>query len=187
MCRIKAGDTVSFLNEVGGGKVVQVLNERYAILETQDGMEVKYLLSELVIRNTDESYNLEGFESYGLKNHTTDTTKKKLIQKKTDAQVDLFVVSGEVTEVDLHIEELVNSHRHMTNGEIVTIQLNHFHRGLMAAIQNHSKKLIIIHGIGEGVLRREIRRELKEDYPQYDFHDASYQKYGYGATEVILR
>jgi dsDNA-specific endonuclease/ATPase MutS2 len=44
--------------------------------------------------------------------------------------------------------------------------------------------VIFIHGIGEGVLKRELQYLLKK-YP-VDFYDASYQKYGLGATEVYI-
>jgi dsDNA-specific endonuclease/ATPase MutS2 len=47
--------------------------------------------------------------------------------------------------------------------------------------------MVVIHGVGEGVLKQEIRKELKEFYPHFDFYDASYQEYGYGATEIELK
>jgi dsDNA-specific endonuclease/ATPase MutS2 len=58
---------------------------------------------------------------------------------------------------------------------------------LNVAIRSKIKKLIVIHGVGEGVLKSAIRKELMEHYYQYEFHDASYSDYGYGATEINLR
>jgi DNA-nicking Smr family endonuclease len=45
--------------------------------------------------------------------------------------------------------------------------------------------LIAIHGVGEGVLKNEIRSFLgKKD--NVEFFDASYMEYGKGATEIRL-
>ena len=56
-----------------------------------------------------------------------------------------------------------------------------------AAIRDGKKKLIVIHGVGEGVLREEVRKML-QFYENVRFHDADMRKYGVGATEVqILR
>jgi len=87
----------------------------------------------------------------------------------------------------LHIEELIDSHRGMTNTQILAVQMTNFQRELNVAIRNRLRKVIVIHGVGEGVLRAEIRKELHCHYPQFEHHDASYSKYGYGATEIILR
>ena len=96
--------------------------------------------------------------------------------------------SPETKEVNLHIEDLIDSHSGMSNGEIVQIQIQHFHEELSKATKNHNiKRIVFIHGVGKGVLKAEIRKILKKEYPYLDFQDASYQEYGYGATMVILR
>ncbi len=89
-------------------------------------------------------------------------------------------------EIDLHIEELVNNSRRMSNGEIVEVQLNHFQRELDSAIAQHLHKIVFIHGVGTGKLKNEIHTILKT-YTKIRFHDASYSKYGFGATEVIIK
>lgn len=89
-------------------------------------------------------------------------------------------------EVDLHIEEILDDHRGMTNGEIVQVQLKHFQRKLDEAIAKHYKKITFIHGVGKGVLKEEILRLLKE-YKGIEYRDAPYDKYGYGATEVMIK
>jgi DNA-nicking Smr family endonuclease len=90
-------------------------------------------------------------------------------------------------EVDLHIHELLDNYERMTNGEIVTIQMEHFERMLAIAEKKKVKKVIFIHGVGQGVLRAEIRSFIKSYYPQCEFLDGNYQKYGHGATEVRFR
>ncbi|MFL5752968.1 MAG: hypothetical protein ACJ76F_06145 [Bacteroidia bacterium] len=42
-----------------------------------------------------------------------------------------------------------------------------------------------MHGVGNGRLKQEITAILK-NYPELGVQDASYKKYGFGATEVII-
>ena len=90
-------------------------------------------------------------------------------------------------EVDLHIEQLIDSHRGMPNRQIVDVQLAHFRRRLREAINKRMTKVTFIHGIGQGILKSEIRAILKDEYPNLEFHDGPYHRYGYGATEVLVR
>jgi hypothetical protein len=89
-------------------------------------------------------------------------------------------------EVDLHIEELVDSHKGWGNAQIIQFQLRHFQKELDNAISNNFHKIIFIHGVGNGRLKQELIAILK-NYPELAYQDASYKKYGFGATEVILR
>ena len=43
-----------------------------------------------------------------------------------------------------------------------------------------------IHGKGEGVLRKEITELLRKQYKNASFQDASFQQYGFGATQVNI-
>lgn len=89
-------------------------------------------------------------------------------------------------EVDLHIQELVKDYKNLSNAEIISIQVNHFRKELDQAILNHYHRVIFIHGVGNGRLRMEIQKELRA-LPHLNYRDASFDKYGYGATEVILK
>jgi hypothetical protein len=88
-------------------------------------------------------------------------------------------------EIDLHIEELVDSHKNLTNYEIVSIQLERFEKELQYCMSNGIKKLIVIHGVGNGKLKQEILTILKT-VDDIEFYDASYKDYGFGATEVRI-
>jgi hypothetical protein len=92
-----------------------------------------------------------------------------------------------VAEVDLHLHEIIEDETRLDDGEKLEYQLRYFERALEAAIRDGKRKLIVIHGVGEGVLREEVRRVL-QFYDGVRFHDADMRKYGSGATEVeILR
>ena len=49
------------------------------------------------------------------------------------------------------------------------------------------KRIVFIHGKGEGVLRSAIVKELRYKYKNYPFQDASFREYGYGATQVTIK
>jgi dsDNA-specific endonuclease/ATPase MutS2 len=179
----KIGDRVRFLNSVGTGVIEAIKNERMALVNIDNGLVVPHLLSNLVLHSNEEAYQLRTMNVYDEVDSKTQRSAPK--QKKDKNNVSVFVNDEMV--VDLHIEDLVDSHAGMSNGQILNIQLAHFNRELNVAIRSKIKKLIVIHGVGEGVLKSCIRKEMYENYPQYDFHDASYRDYGYGATEINLR
>jgi Smr domain len=90
------------------------------------------------------------------------------------------------TVVDLHIEKLTDSWKHLSNFEILTMQLKEFEKYYELAVSHRQPSLIIIHGVGVGKLRDEIhdilrtKREVKSFVNQYS------ASYGYGATEIFL-
>ncbi len=93
----------------------------------------------------------------------------------------------ELKEVDLHIQELLDDTQNMEPKELLDIQMDRFRFEMESAIQNGTKRIVFIHGVGQGTLKNELRRELSNRYKKYDFQDASFREYGYGATMVILR
>lgn len=88
-------------------------------------------------------------------------------------------------EVDLHINQLVESVIGMSNAEILHKQLEVFHKTMTDAILNKASKVILIHGIGNGTLKSALRDSLESQY-KISFEDASFREYGFGATMVIL-
>lgn len=88
-------------------------------------------------------------------------------------------------EVDLHIEELTDDVTGLTNHEMLSIQLERFEKELDKAIESGVKKIVFIHGVGNGRLKMEIRNALK-GFSGVTFQDASYKLYGFGATQVNI-
>lgn len=89
-------------------------------------------------------------------------------------------------EVDLHIEQLVDSYQGLSNAEIMNIQLNALQRFLHLAIVHRQERMVIIHGLGTGALRDAVHRLLKETPEVKSFRNEYMAKYGFGATEVIF-
>jgi hypothetical protein len=180
---VKVGDRVSFLNTAGVGIVQQIKNERMAEVELETGLLVTCLIKDLVPYRSMEDYNLSGMSLYD--EYDAKVNRHHPIQKKSKNNVSVFNTDERL--VDLHIEELVDNHNSLSNGQILTIQMAHFQRELNVAIRSKIKKFIVIHGVGEGVLKNTLRKDLLDHYPQYEFHDAPYHKFGYGATEIVLK
>jgi hypothetical protein len=109
--------------------------------------------------------------------HQTDSPKKSKPHANNNPANEM--------EIDLHIEELLENYSGMNNAEIIHIQLKHFQNALDTAINNHYKKLIVIHGVGNGRLKQEVRNILSAN-KTVKFYDASYSRYGFGATEIAI-
>jgi hypothetical protein len=118
----------------------------------------------------------------------TDTDLNKIAQGKEEPPlIGKRAVSPELTEVDLHIHELLDDTRGLTNHEMLEVQLGRFRNEMETAIANGTRRIVFIHGIGNGTLKQELRKELGTKYKKYTFQDASFKEYGYGATMVILK
>ncbi len=55
-----------------------------------------------------------------------------------------------IVEVDLHIHELLDDFRGLTNGEILEVQMDHFKAKLEEAQKTHMKRVVFIHGDRKG-------------------------------------
>lgn len=93
----------------------------------------------------------------------------------------------DIVEVDLHINELIDSSKGLSNHEMLELQKEKVELEMKLAIQNRVEKIVFIHGVGQGVLKQEVINLLKKKFGKYYFQDASFREYGYGATMVILK
>ena len=97
------------------------------------------------------------------------------------------IVEKPGAEIDLHIEKLRNDYQFLNSTEILNIQLAHFHKTLDAAIVHQLPEIIFIHGAGNGTLSHEIHKILSKHSRIQTFMDARKDRFGYGATKVILK
>lgn len=92
------------------------------------------------------------------------------------------------SEIDLHIENLTNkSVKGMGNAEILRIQMAAFEKYLNKAIDLGVDRVFAIHGLGKGKLRNEIATRLMKNPDVVTFKNEFHPRYGYGATEVVLK
>ena len=87
----------------------------------------------------------------------------------------------------MHAEELLETTAGMNAFDILSYQLDVVRKTLDENIKFKNKKIVFIHGKGDGVLRNRIAQELRRKYPRCISQDASFQKYGFGATMVIIK
>lgn len=172
----KVGDKVKVIDETSVGIITNIsaLKRKYTV--EIEGFEYVYTESQLLlIQSMDELHII-----------SNSAEEKEVLLGEYKKGGNRNTKKNEfVREVDLHIYELIDSTRGMTNGEILSIQLEHFKKCLAKAIQNREKKIVFIHGVGEGILKGEIRAQLAK-YDGISFEDASYSLYGKGATEVSI-
>lgn len=114
--------------------------------------------------------------------------QKAAAQKEPRKTEQVVALPGnDLVEIDLHIHELLDNFNNLSNAEMVTVQMNKFNEEMGKAIKSDVKKIVFIHGVGNGTLKNELRRELQRKYSKYTMQDASFREYGYGATMVIIR
>lgn len=176
------GDKVSVIDDVISGIVIAV-HPNKIILETSDGFPFEFTPKELVVikQSQSELSKYSDISNEALMQQKEDfTPKKKTIKFKTDVKPD----KQPPMEVDLHIHNLTASVRGMDNYDMLTIQMEHAKHKLEFAIRNRIPKIVFIHGVGAGVLKSELEF-LFNNYP-VQYYEASYKKYGLGATEVYV-
>lgn len=169
------GEKVSLLNDTGTAIIIDVISDYTAIVKDENGFEQKYPLNQLVKIKGDLSE--VDFDADLANQMAKQSKRRKSISPKRKKKDGI--------EIDLHIENLVENHSEMGNWEIIQLQLSHFEKAMNRAIINKEQKLVVIHGVGSGVLKEEIRYALNK-YENCIAHDASYMKYGAGATEIIF-
>ncbi len=179
--KFSKGDKVSVLDDAIDGTVVSVQNDAVT-LETSDGFVMTFKVNELIKQNEASLLNHVG------SSHDLAKIKKEKDLPKARSFVREKKQTREagVPEFDLHIEKLAKNHKSMSNYDILTLQAETARRHVEFAIRNRIPKIVFIHGVGEGILKAELDFMLAR-YDNLVFHDANYQKYGLGATEVLFK
>ncbi|MDR0874054.1 MAG: DUF2027 domain-containing protein [Prevotellaceae bacterium] len=108
-----------------------------------------------------------------------DTEKKKPLAPRRPAL--------EKVVVDLHIRELLDNTNGLPPVSLFEYQMTKFRETLALHKNNIGQQIVFIHGKGNGVLRKEIIKEIHAKYPAYKYQDASFREYGFGATMITIR
>ena len=137
-------------------------------LVTNDGAEREMLISATDLQ-----------EAMTQKVHQDSPKKQIFRSEKTPANA--------VVEVDLHINQLLDSTSGLSNTDMLEVQLKTFHETIEKYKSRKGQKIVFIHGKGEGVLRNAVLNELKTKYRHYPAQDASFKEYGFGATMITIK
>jgi hypothetical protein len=129
-------------------------------------------------KQVDQHDNIEVPEDVIYQKQDADNTRENPA-KKREAVTDTL-------EVDLHMDESEILHSQYSLSGILALQLTRFHSAMEEALSKNMRRLVIIHGVGQGTLKMQIRKELQDKYPNFLFQDASFKEYGFGATMIHL-
>lgn len=141
------------------------------------------------------------FDERALVFAVADSQREQLLQRSTQAAIEASIRQkdtrpaqskpkqvSDLMEVDLHAHEVLESVEHLSPGEILCAQLSRFEVALETALRSkNTRRVVFIHGVGNGKLKYEITKILDTKYPKLRRQDASFKEYGYGATLVYLR
>jgi hypothetical protein len=180
----KAGDQVIFLNHTGRGTVTKIEGDLVYITD-EDGFEVPFPPSELILKRNTLNF-LDRVDADRIDAMVQADLERARRRYSKSAGADIKKDKNEPIEVDLHIHELVEANAHLSNFQMVQIQMAHFNRMMEYAVEHRVPRLVFIHGVGKGVLKQELRDAL-EFFPNCSFRDGDFRKYGQGATEVSIR
>lgn len=171
--KFHVGQRVVFLREQGGGQILSVETKGNYRVEDEDGFTRTVHFSELGPVLGDHYILPESVDEIARREKKTVRGQSKPKQAQ------------EVMEIDLHIEELVDSHAGWSNAEILSRQMITFQNAYLKTRRLRKRKLVVIHGVGEGVLRHEVRAWLDQQ-EGLKYYDADFREYGQGATLVEL-
>lgn len=194
---MKKGEKVNFLDSVGGGKIIQI-NADHALVwvETEDGFDVGPIpMSQVVPVSGMNDYNsrvsrrtpgqqivhtlapIRGAQAMAER----EENEIAFPQKRSQSQRGEYIL-------DLHMSALPTAGNGMSAAEKHQYQLQYFRLQMSQNIRYRGRRIVVIHGRGDGTLKNEIRNILKHEYgSKVEYHDADFSRFEDGATLVIIK
>ena len=166
---LKIGDKVKFLKSNDFGTIVNIISERKIQVE-DSSLFLTVVNVKDIVKFDDCTDTVQAYGDVMFSKESKENTSVKKMSRQNLNEV----------KIDLHIENLSNDFLAMTNFEIVQIQLKKCEDALINAINSNAQKLIIVHGIGEGVLKKEVHNLLLRFELRY------FVSINGGSTEVML-
>jgi len=178
MNRFKTGDRVELMDELTSGIVVSVTHQNVKF-RTSEGFVLEAEMNNLVLVPSDET-SLLGNSDFSADAKESDA---KSSGGRKAGRRQKYVAP---MEVDLHIEKLVPSVHGLNTMDILNYQLDAARGQLEFALRKRIQRIVFIHGVGQGVLKQELRTLFRR-YDGLEVKDADPRKYGMGATEVYVK
>ncbi len=176
MSRFTIGERIGFLHESGEAIIINIFKNNTLLIQDDFGFEQ--------IREEKDLIKIYGTD-YNLENSAVPIEKQQVKSKNKSKSLINNKQQNSFWEIDLHVDRLLNSYSSLSNTEILLKQLHQFKDFLQRAKNKRVQKVVVIHGVGEGVLKNEIRSYLAKQ-ENLEFYDASYLEYGKGATEIRI-
>lgn len=179
----KIGDKVSVIHETIAGTILTIAGAKVTIEDT-DGFVRAYKITDIVKETNDEYVIHEALVTESI--HEKDSNAKPAISRKSSTETTVEYTNP--NEIDLHIEVLFPEAVHWSVADILQKQMIACRAFVEKAIANKSRKVVVIHGKGEGVLKSEIYRYLNRVqnhlHISISYHDADFRTFGTGATQI---
>ena len=166
--KFKVGDIIVFKHEKQCGTILKIVNGKL-LVKNSDGFEEIVSPNDIILYDE----NTDKVTAYGIDFDIKDDQIKKRKTKKNQR-------FSKVLTIDLHIELIIDYYKELENHEIVNIQLKKCENAIRKAMNTRIEKIIIVHGIGVGTLKKEVQQLLD----QYNFR--YYTSQDGGSTEVML-
>ena len=144
--QLKVGQRVVLMDSNLRGHIVS-LGKKVSI-ELEDGLIIEAAYGEFAVTDNTE---LETLKHSRIKQVRTSPGTPRSKQKS----------SSDLMEIDLHIEALAGG-KSVPKGQQLQFQMDTFKRVIRENLSHRGLKISFIHGVGDGILKAAIRKELDE-------------------------
>ena len=144
---LKTGQSVVLMDSNLRGKIIGL--GKTVRIELEDGLVIESAYGEFAVTDKAEIASLKEAKVKAKKTSTTSRMSKPAIS-----------ADGSLT-VDLHIEAIPGS-ASVPKGQQLQFQMDTFRKVIRENISHRGRKITFIHGIGDGILKAAIRKELDE-------------------------
>lgn len=145
---LKVGQSVVLMDSDLRGRIVSI--GRKVGIELEDGLVIEASYGEFAVTSLSELSSLK----------ETKVKAKKADVRKTSSSGASASFGGSIS-VDLHIEAIPGG-RSIPKGQQLQFQLETFRKVIRQNLSHKGMTITFIHGIGDGILKAAIRKELDE-------------------------
>jgi len=162
---MQIGNKILVVDDDLRGVITKIKADKVTFM-SDEGFEYVYAKNKIVVVNMDvENLFLQG-------NPRKNIVSNKVVSKKN--------TSKKPPVFDLHIEKIQPKHHHLSAGQKLQIQLDEAHRIIRKMQLQKQKSFILVHGVGKGVLKKELTKLLK--VKKLRFEEASFLDFGHGSA-----
>lgn len=145
---LKVGQSVVLMDSDLRGRIASI--GRKIGIELEDGLVIEAAYGEFAVTSLSELSSLKD----------TKVKAKKADVRKTSSSGASASFGGSIS-VDLHIEAIPGG-RSIPKGQQLQFQLETFRKVIRQSLSHKGMTITFIHGIGDGILKAAIRKELDE-------------------------
>lgn len=176
------GDFIKAKDDAIEGKVLAVNTQAKTLTICHDDFEIDLHFHE-VIKVGDANTIISLPKKFDL--HQNQKSKKSVEIENKNAKIGLKVLNSLEAEVDLHTQAILEHESRITMDDIRAFQLLYLKRAVEICRSRKIKKLNIIHGKGEGVLRESVHEYIR-GLEGASIAEAPVKRYGSGATALYF-